>query len=426
MKPLPNYALRTLFKQILEGIRIFHSAGLVHRDIKCDNILLHCPPGSGRVYAKLSDFGFAKKEDLEGGNTYSVGTYPFMAPELFQIPVISTQKVDIYAVGITFYRLLTNDYPIKGNIPDDYYRKMTQQMYIKRPPGITDDLLWNLISQMLDFNPDRRITATEALQHEYFTSSEAISDISPEQQELAIKATELKEKGDKTISEYDINPTFIMPETVVSNYFPKDELEELIQNNKENNTPYEKQIAQSVESRRRAFEPGGIIDKMLQILNKLTSEQILPIYFQPFIEIIRLGTQQQRNSLYQKGLLSWAKQFLYSQDEEILLQGALIYKRFLFFTGRFDSDNKQNPLREEMEKDGTLDKLIEMYQNQTINDYKIRLFICSGIGYAYKAICIRDSIGQQLISTLKQMMVDHDQYVSSAALQALGQLAENR
>ncbi|KAA6374477.1 MAG: putative serine/threonine protein kinase [Streblomastix strix] len=237
MKPLPNYALRTLFKQILEGIRVFHSAGLVHRDIKCDNILLHCPPGSGRVYAKLSDFGFAKKEDLEGGNTYSVGTYPFMAPELFQIPVISTQKVDIYAVGITFYRLLTNDYPIKGNIPDDYFRKMTQQMYIKRPPGITDDHLWNLISQMLDFNPDRRITATEALKHEYFTSSEAISDISPEQQELATKATELKEKGDKTISEYDINPTFIMPETVISNYFPKDELEELIQNNKENKTP---------------------------------------------------------------------------------------------------------------------------------------------------------------------------------------------
>ncbi|KAA6365504.1 MAG: hypothetical protein EZS28_038969, partial [Streblomastix strix] len=59
--PLPSFTFRALMKQILEGLRVFHSAGLVHRDIKCDNILLHCPPGSGRVYAKISDFGFAKK-----------------------------------------------------------------------------------------------------------------------------------------------------------------------------------------------------------------------------------------------------------------------------------------------------------------------------------------------------------------------------
>ncbi|KAA6353651.1 MAG: hypothetical protein EZS28_050822, partial [Streblomastix strix] len=57
--PLPTYTLRALMKQILEGMRTFHSSGLVHRDIKCDNILLHSPPGYGRVHAKISDFGFA-------------------------------------------------------------------------------------------------------------------------------------------------------------------------------------------------------------------------------------------------------------------------------------------------------------------------------------------------------------------------------
>ncbi|KAA6374871.1 MAG: hypothetical protein EZS28_029603 [Streblomastix strix] len=53
---LPSFILRTLMKQILEGLRVFHETGLVHRDIKCDNILLHCPPGTGRVHAKISDF----------------------------------------------------------------------------------------------------------------------------------------------------------------------------------------------------------------------------------------------------------------------------------------------------------------------------------------------------------------------------------
>ncbi|KAA6353660.1 MAG: hypothetical protein EZS28_050813, partial [Streblomastix strix] len=75
---LPSYILRTLMKQILEGMRIFHKTGLVHRDIKCDNILLHCPPGTRRVYAKISDFGFAKKEDSKHEQTYLAGTLPYM------------------------------------------------------------------------------------------------------------------------------------------------------------------------------------------------------------------------------------------------------------------------------------------------------------------------------------------------------------
>jgi serine/threonine protein kinase len=45
----------------------------LYRDIKCDNILLHSPPGSGRVHAKISDFGFAKKVDLNNKQTYLAG-----------------------------------------------------------------------------------------------------------------------------------------------------------------------------------------------------------------------------------------------------------------------------------------------------------------------------------------------------------------
>ncbi|KAA6376571.1 MAG: hypothetical protein EZS28_027902, partial [Streblomastix strix] len=76
--PLPSYVLRALMNQILAGIKTFHDSGLIHRDIKCDNILLHSPHGSGLVYSKISDFGFAKLEDLTHEQTYRAGTIPYM------------------------------------------------------------------------------------------------------------------------------------------------------------------------------------------------------------------------------------------------------------------------------------------------------------------------------------------------------------
>ncbi|KAA6339357.1 MAG: hypothetical protein EZS28_052620, partial [Streblomastix strix] len=71
--PIPSYVLRALMNQILFGMKEFHDSGLIHRDIKPDNILLHSPHGSGFVHAKISDFGFAKYEDLINEQTYTAG-----------------------------------------------------------------------------------------------------------------------------------------------------------------------------------------------------------------------------------------------------------------------------------------------------------------------------------------------------------------
>ncbi|KAA6363938.1 MAG: hypothetical protein EZS28_040535 [Streblomastix strix] len=70
---LPTNMLRVIMRQTLQGIKFIHNSGLVHRNIKSNNILLHSPPGSGRVYAKISDFGFAKKEDPETGVKFLEG-----------------------------------------------------------------------------------------------------------------------------------------------------------------------------------------------------------------------------------------------------------------------------------------------------------------------------------------------------------------
>ncbi|KAA6392392.1 MAG: putative serine/threonine protein kinase [Streblomastix strix] len=206
---LPSYTLRALMKQILEGMRAFHSSGLVHRDIKCDNILLHSPPGSGRVHAKISDFGFAKKVDLNNKQTYLAGTIPFMSPEQFHENPIVTQKVDIYALGITFCKLITHKYPVNERNFKEQRQKMALLKCIKRPSEIKDNLLWDLLSRLLEFDPNKRISAAEALHHPYFTSPEALSDISKEQQDLASLAAVAEFESDSDITKFDKDPTFI-------------------------------------------------------------------------------------------------------------------------------------------------------------------------------------------------------------------------
>ncbi|KAA6388836.1 MAG: putative phosphorylase b kinase gamma catalytic chain [Streblomastix strix] len=216
--PLPTYTLKALMKQILEGMRAFHSAGLVHRDIKCDNILLHSPPGSGRVHAKISDFGFAKKVDLNNKQTYLAGTIPFMSPEQFHENPIITQKVDIYALGVTFYKLITHKYPVNERNFKEQGKKMSQLKSIKRPQEIKNNLLWDLLSRLLEFDPDKRITAAEALQHPYFTSPEALADISKEQQDLASQAAVAGLEGYSNITEFDKDPTFIVAESAIKQF----------------------------------------------------------------------------------------------------------------------------------------------------------------------------------------------------------------
>ncbi|KAA6388908.1 MAG: hypothetical protein EZS28_015564 [Streblomastix strix] len=77
---------------------------------------------------------------------------------------------------------------------------MARLKCIDRPPEIKDNILWDLLSKLLEFDPILRITAKEALQHPYFTSPAALSDISKDQQDLALLAVTAELNGDKIIS----------------------------------------------------------------------------------------------------------------------------------------------------------------------------------------------------------------------------------
>ncbi|KAA6380897.1 MAG: putative Mitogen-activated protein kinase kinase kinase NPK1, partial [Streblomastix strix] len=205
--------LRAIAKQLFEGLRLIHEKGLVHRDIKGENLMMHCPPGSNRVIVKIADFGLVK---LQGGEMQKTmlmsakGTPLNMAPELVVGDGKADAKVDVWSMGVVLFQLAGHEYPIKATtVPD--LQKLMRQRQIIRPKAITDNLLWDLLMKLLQFDKKDRPTAEQALQHPYFTGEQALKDISRLQHQIANVAQQCQQRGDSSITIYDINASYSVP-----------------------------------------------------------------------------------------------------------------------------------------------------------------------------------------------------------------------
>ncbi|KAA6371456.1 MAG: putative NEK protein kinase, partial [Streblomastix strix] len=148
------------------------------------------------------------------------------APELMNGNTNSDPKANIYSVGDVIYQLAGHEYPIKVNsIPD--LMKLMQLQTIKRPSSIQDNLLWDLLTHLLDFDPTKRFTAEQALQHPYFTNPQAQLEISAEAKQVAASALQAQLNGDTSITYYDINPSYTIVGNEIKTSFGYDPLIEL-------------------------------------------------------------------------------------------------------------------------------------------------------------------------------------------------------
>ena len=109
--PLPVRRAVELAIAIADGLAFAHQHGLVHRDVKPQNILLN-----GEGEAKVTDFGIARSLDVERGVTQTgtvLGTSNYLSPEQASGKPV-TPATDVYSLGVVLYELLTADVPFPG------------------------------------------------------------------------------------------------------------------------------------------------------------------------------------------------------------------------------------------------------------------------------------------------------------------------
>lgn len=108
--PMPPHAAVVVLRSVLTGLAVAHEAGMVHRDIKPDNILIN---GDHRV--KLADFGLVR---AASATTHSsdqiVGTVAYLSPEQVDGSEI-TPASDVYSAGIVLFEVLTGEVPFAGD-----------------------------------------------------------------------------------------------------------------------------------------------------------------------------------------------------------------------------------------------------------------------------------------------------------------------
>lgn len=110
--PMPPHAATAVMRSVLTGLSVVHAQGLVHRDIKPDNVLIN---SDHRV--KIGDFGLVRA--AASGTATSdqiVGTVSYLAPEQVDGSEI-TSAADVYSAGVVLFELLTGTVPFSGETP---------------------------------------------------------------------------------------------------------------------------------------------------------------------------------------------------------------------------------------------------------------------------------------------------------------------
>jgi len=151
---MPEDEIKTWFSSTASGVAYLHEHGIVHRDLKPGNIFCD----SDEQVIKIGDYGLSKfiSCSRRSGQTESVGTFHYMAPEIGK--GIYGKEIDVYALGIILFEMLTGDVPFDGESSQEIIMKhLTAEPDLSAAP----DEFRELIAKSLRKDPELRYDSVQ-------------------------------------------------------------------------------------------------------------------------------------------------------------------------------------------------------------------------------------------------------------------------
>ena len=153
---------REIIEQILQALAYLHGRGIIHRDLKLENIMW-----TGRnAEVKLTDFGLSRIVDPSMKATTCCGTLHYVAPEVLLGKEYVGSKADIWSAGVVLFVMLCGAYPF-----EEGHRTRVNILEGRIVAAGLDRCsapLRDLLGHMLDTHPETRFSAEECLQHPFF------------------------------------------------------------------------------------------------------------------------------------------------------------------------------------------------------------------------------------------------------------------
>jgi calcium-dependent protein kinase len=161
-----------IINQILKAVTYLHKMNVIHRDLKPENIMITNREKNGCLQVKLIDFGTAKIYEKGHSESKYVGSSYYMAPEIIKRNY--DEKCDLWSIGVILYILLTGRPPFDGNDDDEILENVQKGVYDKwaYPFPLLSSHAKDLIFKLLQYEPKKRLSAEEALDHPWFKTAE--------------------------------------------------------------------------------------------------------------------------------------------------------------------------------------------------------------------------------------------------------------
>jgi len=194
-KRYTEFDAKEVVRNLLLGVHHCHKHRIAIRNLKLESLLL---PENEPSNVKISDFESAKVVTFPNSLHTQCGTQEYVAPEILSSHPAYDVSCDMWTVGVIVFIMLGGYYPFRAKKEADILKKIRYgefKFHSKYWKGISDDAK-DMVKQMLEVNPDERITAADALSSPWIHSEEKLTaDLSNNMTELSEELGKRSLKG---------------------------------------------------------------------------------------------------------------------------------------------------------------------------------------------------------------------------------------